>query len=34
LYPLAFAFAEAVDSPRLKALFIFTVWLFLSSLAY
>lgn len=34
LYPLAFAFAEAVVSPRLKSLYIFPAWLFLSSLSY
>lgn len=34
LYPLAFALTEPVPTPRLKSLFIFPAWLFLSSMGY
>ena len=34
LYPLAFTLTESVQTPRLNALAIFPVWLFLSSLGY
>ena len=34
LYPLSFALAEAVSTPRLNALFIFPVWLFLTTVGY
>jgi len=34
LYPLAFAVASPVDSPRLNSLLIFPAWLFLSAVAY
>ena len=34
LYPLAFTLTEAIDSPRLKSLYIFPAWLFLSCIAY
>jgi geranylgeranylglycerol-phosphate geranylgeranyltransferase len=34
LYPLAFTFTASVDSPRLKSLYIFPAWLFLSCIAY
>jgi len=34
LYPLAFAVAAPVDSPRLNSLYIFPVWLFFSALSY
>ncbi len=34
LYPLAFAAVLPVDSPRLRALYIFPVWLFLSAVSY
>ena len=34
IYPLAFALADAVQTPRLKSLYIFPLWLFLSTLSY
>ena len=34
LYPLAFTLAEAVDTPRLKVLWIHPVWLFMTTLGY
>ena len=34
LYPLALTLTEPVPTPRLKSLFIFPVWLFLSSMGY
>ena len=34
LYPLAFALADAVDTPRLKVLWIHPLWLFLTALGY
>lgn len=34
LYPLAFTLTASVDSPRLKSLYIFPAWLFLSCIAY
>lgn len=34
LYPLAFAMAEPIPGPRLKALAIFPIWLFLTALSY
>jgi geranylgeranylglycerol-phosphate geranylgeranyltransferase len=34
IYPLAFVLAEPVQTPRLKSLFIFPIWLFLSTLSY
>ncbi|MBE0535095.1 MAG: UbiA family prenyltransferase [Phycisphaerae bacterium] len=34
LYPLALALAAPADSPRLNALYIFPLWLFLSALGY
>lgn len=34
LYPLAFVLADAAPSPRLNALYIFPVWLFLTTISY
>jgi len=34
LYPLSFALAEPVVTPRLHSLYIFPVWLFLTSVGY
>ncbi len=34
LYPLAFALAEAADTPRLNVLYIHPLWLFLTTLGY
>lgn len=34
LYPLALSLAEAVDTPRLKVLWIHPLWLFLTTLGY
>ena len=34
LYPLSFALAEPVPTPRLNSLFIFPVWLFLTTVGY
>ena len=34
IYPLTLALTEAVQSPRLKSLYIFPIWLFLSTLGY
>lgn len=34
LYPLSFALAEPVITPRLNALYIFPVWLFLTTVGY
>ena len=34
LYPLSFALAEPVSTPRLNALYIFPVWLFLTTTGY
>ena len=34
IYPLTLALTEAVQTPRLKSLYIFPIWLFLSTLGY
>jgi 4-hydroxybenzoate polyprenyltransferase len=34
LYPLAFAFTDAAQTPRLKSLFIFPIWFFLTTMGY
>ena len=34
IYPLAFVLAEAVETPRLRSLYIFPIWLLLSTLSY
>jgi len=34
LYPLSFALADPVPTPRLNALYIFPVWLFLTTIGY